>query len=85
MADNESTNSSTDATVTTEAAKRQETRRWADVAEEVEAEEEAEQQKSDASSAEVKLDSLAVDESKPGRSTLTDPDDSSIEAVILII
>ncbi|KAI3473961.1 hypothetical protein Pfo_028535 [Paulownia fortunei] len=77
MADNESATSSSTATVTPEASLHQETRRWADVAEEAE----AEQERAEASSTDVNLDSLAIDESKLGPSTLTDPDDSRIEAV----
>ncbi|KAK4419288.1 DEAD-box ATP-dependent RNA helicase 38 [Sesamum alatum] len=74
MADNESATASTTAAVSQEASKPAETKRWADVAEE-------EQDIAEASSTEVKLDSLAIDESKLGHSTLTDPEDSSIEAV----
>ncbi|KAI3472008.1 hypothetical protein Pfo_028696 [Paulownia fortunei] len=77
MADSESATSSSTATVTPEASLHQETRRWADVAEEAE----AEQERAEASSTDVNLDSLAIDESKLGPSTLTDPDDSRIEAV----
>lgn len=84
MADNESAASSGTATVKPEPSNPPETKRWADVAEEAEAEAEAEQE-AEASSTDVKLDSLAIDESKQGHSTLTDPDDSSIEAVILSI
>ncbi|KAL0289125.1 UNVERIFIED_CONTAM: DEAD-box ATP-dependent RNA helicase 38 [Sesamum calycinum] len=71
MADNESATASTTAQ---EPSKSTETKRWADVAEE-------EQDIAEASSNEPKLDSLAIDDSKLGHTTLTDPEDSSIEAV----
>ncbi|KAK6140110.1 hypothetical protein DH2020_026108 [Rehmannia glutinosa] len=77
MADNESVTSSSTATVTPEATKPTETRRWADVAEEAD----EEQERAEASLTEVNLDSLAIDESTLGHNTLTDPDDSRIEAV----
>ncbi|KAK6140028.1 hypothetical protein DH2020_026244 [Rehmannia glutinosa] len=77
MADNESVTSSSTATVTPEATKPTETRRWADVAEEAD----EEQERAEASLTEVNLDSLAIDESTLGHNTLTDPDDSIIEAV----
>ncbi|GER45418.1 RNA helicase-like protein [Striga asiatica] len=81
MADSDSTVSSTiaadtaTATATPEASKQPETKRWADVAEEVEREE------AEASLAEAQLDSLAIDESRTSDNTLTDPDDSRIQAV----
>ncbi|KAG6394985.1 hypothetical protein SASPL_145576 [Salvia splendens] len=71
MAD--SSSSSTNATITPP-----ETKSWEDVADEEAA---AEKQSEASSSADIKLDSLVVDESKQGRLGLTNPDDSSIEAV----
>ncbi|XP_057779296.1 DEAD-box ATP-dependent RNA helicase 38 isoform X2 [Salvia miltiorrhiza] len=76
MADNESTDSSTTATITPASSNPLETKRWADVADEADAEQQAE-----SSLADVKLDSLAIDESKQPSVGLTDPDDSTIEAV----
>ncbi|KAL8516785.1 hypothetical protein ACS0TY_015152 [Phlomoides rotata] len=67
MADSES---STTATVAAESSKPPETKRWADVADE-----EAD------SVAEPNLDSLGIDESKPGNSTLEDLDDTRIETI----
>lgn len=55
-----------------------ETKRSSDVAGEAEV-----QDKAESSAAETILDSLAIDESKQGHDLLTDPDESSIEAVIL--
>ncbi|GFP85531.1 dead-box ATP-dependent RNA helicase 38 [Phtheirospermum japonicum] len=78
MADNESATSSSAATVTAEAPKLPETKRWADVADEADAE--AEQERADSSSADINIDSLAIDESKLDN-PLTEPDDSRIEAV----
>ncbi|KAG8376637.1 hypothetical protein BUALT_Bualt09G0084200 [Buddleja alternifolia] len=77
MTDNESASSSTTAAVPPAASKPLETARWADVADEVDAEED----NAEASSAEVGLDSLTIDESKLTHNELTDPDDSSIQAV----
>lgn len=77
MADKESESSSTTATVKPETSTPPVTKSWADVAEE------ADTEAAEALLNEGKLDSLAIDESKPGPSELTDPDDSSIEAVIL--
>ncbi|XP_047955719.1 DEAD-box ATP-dependent RNA helicase 38-like [Salvia hispanica] len=71
MAD--SSSSSTNATITPP-----ETKSWADVADEEAA---AEKQSEASSSADINLDSLVVDESKQGPLSLTNPDDSSIEAV----
>lgn len=85
MAENESATSSSSTTVIPEASKLPETKRWADVAEEAEAEAEVEQERAEASSSEINLAPLAIGESKVGHNTLTDPDDSSIEAVILTI
>ncbi|XP_042051946.1 DEAD-box ATP-dependent RNA helicase 38-like [Salvia splendens] len=73
MADSVSSSSSTNATITPP-----ETKSWADVADE----EAAAEKQIDASSAtDIKLDSLVVDESKQGPLGLTNPDDSTIEAV----
>ncbi|XP_073044345.1 DEAD-box ATP-dependent RNA helicase 38 [Primulina eburnea] len=75
MADKESTSSA--AEIVSAAEKPPETKRWADVAEEAE----EDQEKAESSSTEVGLGSLAIDESKLVDNVLTDPDDSRIEAV----
>ncbi|KAL6521164.1 DEAD-box ATP-dependent RNA helicase 38 [Orobanche gracilis] len=80
MAENESATSSSSTTVIPESSKLPETKRWADVAEEAEVE--AEQERAEASSSEINLAPLAIGDSKIDHNTLTDPDDSSIEAVI---
>lgn len=77
MADSVSSSSSTNATITPP-----ETKSWADVADEEAA---AEKQSEASSSADINLDSLVVDESKQGPLSLTNPDDSSIEAVIFYL
>ncbi|KAL6507867.1 DEAD-box ATP-dependent RNA helicase 38 [Orobanche gracilis] len=82
MAENEFATSSSSTTVIPEASKLPEKKPWADVAEEAEAEAVAEQERAEASSSEINLATLAIGESKIGHNTLTDPDDSSIEAVI---
>ncbi|CAA0830354.1 DEAD-box ATP-dependent RNA helicase 38 [Striga hermonthica] len=79
MADRDSTVPSTiaadTATASPEASKQPETKKWADVAEE------AEREEAESSLAEALSDSLAMDESSTGQNTLTDPDDSRIQAV----
>ncbi|KAL1557878.1 DEAD-box ATP-dependent RNA helicase 38 [Salvia divinorum] len=77
MADNESSDSSTNATVTPPSSNPPEMKSWADVADE----EAAAENQDEASSADIKLDSLVIDESKPGALGLTNPDDSTIESV----
>ncbi|XP_051131184.1 DEAD-box ATP-dependent RNA helicase 38 [Andrographis paniculata] len=81
MADSDSANSSTAAATVQSGGSNPpppESKRWADVADEAEAE--VEQEIPESSSTEVNLDSLAIDESRRDQSTLTDPDDSTIEA-----
>ncbi|XP_073150769.1 DEAD-box ATP-dependent RNA helicase 38-like [Henckelia pumila] len=75
MADKESTSSAAESS--TAAEKFPETRRWADVADEAEEEQDTAQPPS----SEIVLDSLAIDESKLVGKTLTDPDESTIKTV----
>lgn len=81
MADSSSTTATTSSTAASTTANPPETKSWADQADEIDEAEQSSAANENDVTAETNIGSLQVDESKRVNSTLSDPDDSSIQAV----